>query len=344
MNFKDIFKRFVGHNVGIDLGTSTTLIYVKGQGIVLNEPTVVAIEVSSNKTIAVGEEAKKMLGRTPEAIRAIRPMKDGVIADFEVTEELLRYFIHQIQVKGLFTRPMVVVAVPSGITAVERRAVRDSVDHAGASDVWLVAEPVAAAIGVGLPIESPAGSMIVDIGGGTTEIAVIALSDIVCNKSVRTAGDEMDSVITEHLKKKYNLLVGEITSEMIKIKVGSAIALKTEQSMEVKGRDLISGLPKTIKVNSKEIREALKEPITTIVTAIRSALEFTPPELASDIIDYGITLNGGGALLRGISDLIAKETGLKVECAESPVECVVKGTGKILDQFSRYSKMLLHGA
>ncbi|MCK4352760.1 rod shape-determining protein [candidate division WOR-3 bacterium] len=339
-----MFKRFVGHNVGIDLGTSTTLIYVKGQGIVLNEPTVVAIEVSSNKTIAVGEEAKKMLGRTPEAIRAIRPMKDGVIADFEVTEELLRYFIHQIQVKGLFTRPMVVVAVPSGITAVERRAVRDSVDHAGASDVWLVAEPVAAAIGVGLPIESPAGSMIVDIGGGTTEIAVIALSDIVCNKSVRTAGDEMDSVITEHLKKKYNLLVGEITSEMIKIKVGSAIALKTEQSMEVKGRDLISGLPKTIKVNSKEIREALKEPITTIVTAIRSALEFTPPELASDIIDYGITLNGGGALLRGISDLIAKETGLKVECAESPVECVVKGTGKILDQFSRYSKMLLHGA
>lgn len=344
LSFKDIFGKFVGHDIGIDLGTASTLIYVKGRGIVLNEPTVVSLDLKTNKPIAIGTEAKKMLGRTPETIKAIRPMKDGVIADFEVTEEMLRYFIHQIQVRGLFTRPRVVVAVPSGITGVERRAVRDSVDHAGASDVWLVAEPLAAAIGESLPIESPSGSMVIDIGGGTTEIAVIALSDIVCNKSIRIAGDEMNNAIADHLKRKYNLLIGEITSEEIKIKIGSAIAPKTEQSMEVKGRDLVSGLPKTIKVNSKEIREALKEPIYAVTDAVKDALEKTPPELASDIIDQGITLTGGGALLRGFSALIARETGLQVKISENPIECVVKGTGKILDRFDKYFKILMRGA
>ncbi len=343
MTFKNIFSRFVGHNIGIDLGTATTLIYVEGKGIVLNEPTVVSVNTKTKETIAVGEEAKKMLGRTPEAIKAIRPIKDGVIGDFEVTEELLKYFIKKVQARGLFARPRVVVAVPSGITDVERRAVRDSVSHSGASDVWLIAEPMAAAIGVGLPIESPSGNMVIDIGGGTTEIAVIALSDIVCNTSVRIAGDEMNLAIVEYLKKSYKLLIGETTGEEIKIQIGSAGVLKSEKSMEVKGRDSVGGLPKSIKINSKEIRDALKGTVNSIITAVKSALEKTPPELSSDIIDKGITLAGGGALLQGLDSLISKETGLKVETAESPRECVIRGAARVLEKFEKYQSVLERG-
>ncbi len=343
MAFKNIFGKFIGHNIGIDLGTATTLIYVDGQGVVLNEPTVVSIDTRTKETIAVGEEAKKMLGRTPEAIKAIRPIKDGVIGNFEVTEELLKYFIRKVQARGLFARPRVVVAVPSGITDVERRAVRDSVSHSGASDVWLIAEPMAAAIGVGLPIESPSGNMIIDIGGGTTEIAVIALSDIICNTSVRIAGDEMDDAIVEYLKKNYKLLIGETTGEEIKIKIGSAEVLKKEDSMEVKGRDSVGGLPKSVKVNSKEIREALKGPVNSIIMAVKQSLEKTPPELSSDIIDKGITLAGGGALLQGLDSLISKETGLKVETADNPRECVIRGTAKVLEKFEKYQSVLERG-
>ncbi|MCK4307991.1 rod shape-determining protein [candidate division WOR-3 bacterium] len=343
MTFKNIFSRFVGHNIGIDLGTATTLIYVEGKGIVLNEPTVVSVNTKTKETIAVGEEAKKMLGRTPEAIKAIRPIKDGVIGDFEVTEELLKYFIRKVQARGLFARPRVVVAVPSGITDVERRAVRDSVSHSGASDVWLIAEPMAAAIGVGLPIESPSGNMVIDIGGGTTEIAVIALSDIVCNTSVRIAGDEMNLAIVEYLKKSYKLLIGETTGEEIKIQIGSAGILKSEKSIEVKGRDSVGGLPKSIKINSKEIRDALKNTVNNIIAAVKSALEKTPPELSSDIIDKGITLAGGGALLQGLDSLISKETGLKVETAENPRECVIRGAAKVLEKFEEYQSILDRG-
>ncbi len=343
MIFKNFWSKFVGHNIGIDLGTASTLIYVEGQGIVLNEPTVVSIDTRTKKTIAVGEEAKKMLGRTPEAIKAIRPIKDGVIGNFEVTEELLKYFIKKVQARGLFARPRIVVAVPSGITDVERRAVSDSVSHSGASDVWLIAEPMAAAIGVGLPIESPSGNMVIDIGGGTTEIAVIALSDIVCNISIRIAGDEMNIAIVEYLKKNYKLLIGETTGEEIKIQIGSAELLKSEKSMEVNGRDSVGGLPKSIKINSKEIRDALKGTMNEIIMAVKRALEKTPPELSSDIIDRGITLAGGGALLRSLDSLISKETGLKVETAEIPRECVIRGTARVLEKFEQYQGVLDRG-
>lgn len=336
-------NRFLSRNIGIDLGTASTLICVEGKGIVLNEPSVVAIDAKTKERIAVGEEAKQMLGRTPERIKAIRPLKDGVIADFEVTELMLKYFIKKVQAQGLFTKPRVVVAVPSGTTNVERRAVRDSVDHAGASDVWLISEPVAAAIGVGLPIESSCGSMVIDIGGGTTEIAVIALSDIVCNISIRTAGDELNFAIVDYLKKKYNLLIGETTGEKIKIQIGSAVPLKEEISIDVKGRDAISGLPRSMKINSKEIREALEGTVSEIIKAIKQALERTPPELSSDIIERGITLTGGGSMLKGLDVLISKETGLNVIPAKLPIECVVRGTGKVLEDFEKYQSVLIRG-
>lgn len=339
----NFYSKFVSRNIGIDLGTASTLICIEGQGIVLNEPSVVAINAKTRETIAVGNEAKQMLGRTPESIKAIRPLKDGVIADFEVTEQMLKYFIGKVQARGLFTRPRVVVAVPSGTTNVERRAVRDSVDNAGASDVWLISEPVAAAIGVGLSIELPCGSMVIDVGGGTTEIAVIALSDIVCNISIRTAGDEMNSAIVEYLKKKYNLLIGESTGEEIKIQIGSASPLKEEGSMDVKGRDAISGLPRSMKINSKEIREALESTVSEIIKAVKQALERTPPELSSDIIERGITLTGGGSLLKGLDTLISKETGLNVIPAKFPIECVVRGTGKVLEDFEKYQCVLIRG-
>ncbi|MEA3431485.1 MAG: rod shape-determining protein [candidate division WOR-3 bacterium] len=335
-------KWFIGNDIGIDLGTATTLIYIKGKGIVLNEPTVVAIEKSTNRSIAIGVEAKKMLGRTPDTITAVRPMKDGVIADFEMVEELLRVLLSKVQARGLFIRPRVVVSVPSGITAVEHRAVRDSIEHAGAREVYLVPEPLAAAIGIGLPINAPSGNMVIDVGGGTTEIAVVALSDIVTNVSVRIAGDEMNDAIIQHLKKKYNLLIGEGTAEDVKVSIGSALPFSNkDDEMEVKGIDLVAGLPRTVKVNSEEIRAALHEPLERIIASVRDALEKTPPELASDIVESGIVMTGGGSLLRALPELVSKETGLPVKLAENPVECVVKGTGKILDNFEYYYKILL---
>jgi len=319
-------------DMGIDLGTANTLVYVKGRGIVLTEPSVVAIKKGTNKILAVGEEAKRMLGRTPGDIVAIRPLKDGVIADFEVTEHMLRYFIKRVHNRRTLISPRIVIAVPSGITAVERRAVEDSAMHAGAREVYLIEEPMAGAIGLDMPVHEPAGNMIVDIGGGTTEVAIISLAGIVFCRSVRVAGDEMDEAIVQFLRRNYNLMVGERTAEMIKITIGAAVPLKEPLTMEVKGRDMVAGLPKTLTINSEEIREALSEPISTIVEAVRISLERCPPELSADLVDRGIMMAGGGALLRGLNKLISKETGLPVHIAEDPLSAVAIGTGKALDQ------------
>jgi rod shape-determining protein MreB len=327
-------------DVAIDLGTCTTLIYVNGRGIVLNEPTVVAIDVKTKKCLAAGDEAKKMLGRTPNEIKAIRPMKDGVIADFEMVELLLRTFIEKVQKKRLFTRPRIIICVPSGITEVEKRAVRDSAEAAGAREVFLVSEPIAAAIGIGLPVHLPTGNMIIDIGGGTTEIAVIALSGIVTNSSVRTAGDEMDDAILQYIKKNFNLIIGEQTAEQIKIEIGNAFPTVEDNSIEVRGRDLVSGIPKTIKLSSHEVREAIQEPLSMIIEAIRLTLEKTPPELAADIVNSGIYLAGGGALLRGIDILIREESNLPVTVAEEPNKSVVIGAGKILEDMPKFEKVI----
>jgi len=319
-------------DMGIDLGTANTLVYVKGKGIVLTEPSVVAIEKSTGKICAVGEEAKRMLGRTPGSIVAIRPLKDGVIADFDITESMLRHFIQKVHNRKKWVRPQIVVAVPSGITEVEKRAVEDSATHAGARDVFLIEEPMAAAIGVELPVTDPGGNMIVDIGGGTTEVAIISLAGIVFSRSVRVAGDEMDEAIIQYMRRKYNLLIGERTGEMIKMTIGSATAIDPPLEMKVKGRDMVAGLPKTITVNSEEIREALAEPISTIIEAVRVALESSPPELSADLVDRGIVLAGGGALLRGLDKLIADETGLPVHICDDPLSAVAHGTGKALEQ------------
>jgi rod shape-determining protein MreB len=324
------FLGLLSNDLAIDLGTATTLVYVKGQGIILCEPSVVAIQRGSTRVLAVGEEAKRMIGRTPGNISAIRPLKDGVIADFEVTEAMLRYFIKKVQSRKI-NKPLVIVAIPSGITEVEKRAVRDSALRAGAREVYLVEEPKAAAIGVGLPIHEPGGNMIVDIGGGTTEMAVISLDGVVIAKSIRIAGDEMDQAIIEHLRKAYNLMIGERTAEEIKIRIGSAYPLDEEMTMEVRGRDLATGLPKTVTVTSEEVREALSEPIKMILESARATLEKTPPELAADLIDRGIVLAGGGSLLRGLDKLLAEETGLPVHVAENPVTAVALGVGKGLD-------------
>jgi len=324
-------------DIGIDLGTATTLVYVKGEGIVLCEPSVVAIDKYYNRVLAVGEEAKRMLGKTPGNIVAIRPLRDGVITDFEVTEQMLRYFIKKVHKRKVFVKPRVVVAIPSGITEVEKRAVKDSALHAGAREVYLIEEPIAAAIGVGLPIQEPAGNMIIDIGGGTTEIAVISLAGIVLSKSIRVGGDEMDEAIIQHMKKTYNLMIGERTSEDIKIKIGSVYPQEEEITMEVKGRDIVTGLPKTVTITSEEIREAMAEPITQILEVTRFTLERTPPELAADLIERGIVLAGGGALLRGIDSLISEETGLPVHVADDPLTAVALGTGKVLSEL-RYLK------
>ena len=324
------------NEIAVDLGTANTLIYVKGEGIVLNEPSVVALEKATGKIKGIGLEAKRMLGRTPDGILAVRPLKDGVIADFDVTEKMLRYFLKTIIDKHVFrVKPKVIVCVPSGITEVERRAVRDSAETAGAKEVWMVA-----AIGVGLPVETPTGNMVIDIGGATTEIAVIALSGIVSDTSIRTGGDELDMAIVQFMRKNYNLLVGEPTAEAIKIKIGSAAPVGEEREMEVKGRDLVSGIPKTVRVHSSEIREAVQEPIQQIVDAVRRALEITPPELASDIVDRGIIMTGGGALIRGLDVLLAQETGLPIHVDEDPLTCVVRGTGRILDDPLKYQSVL----
>ena len=324
------FLGLLSNDLAIDLGTATTLVFLKGRGIVLCEPSVVAIQRGSTRVLAVGDEAKRMIGRTPVNISAIRPMKDGVIADFDVTEAMLRYFIKKVQPRKI-NHPRVVVAIPSGITEVEKRAVRDSALRAGAREVYLVEEPKAAAIGVGLPIHEPGGNMIVDIGGGTTEMAVISLDGVVVSKSIRIAGDEMDQAIIEHLRKAYNLMIGERTAEEVKIRIGSAYPLEEELTMEVRGRDLVTGLPKTVTTTSEEVREALSEPIQAIVEATRATLEKTPPELSADLIDRGIVLAGGGSLLRGLDKLLAEETGLPVHVAENPVTAVALGVGKGLE-------------
>ena len=325
---------FFSSDIGIDLGTANTLVYVKGQGVVLCEPSVVAIDRTTHQVLAVGEEAKRMLGRTPGNITAIRPMKDGVIADFDITEAMLRYFIRKVHRRKTGISPRVVIAVPSGITEVEKRAVKDSAERAGArTPVYLVEEPIAAAIGVGLPIHEPAGNMIIDIGGGTTEIAVISLSGIVFAKSIRIGGDEFDESIISHLKKSYNLMIGERTAEEIKIRIGSAYPLEEETTLDVKGRDVLAGLPKTISVTSEEIREALSEPLSAILEAVRIALERTPPELSADLIDRGLILAGGGSLLRGFDKLVSEETGLPVHIADDPLTAVALGTGRYLSDF-----------
>jgi rod shape-determining protein MreB len=322
-------------DLAIDLGTANTLVYVKGKGIVCAEPSVVAVHKDSRgirKVLAVGREAKEMLGRTPGNIEAIRPMKDGVIADFEITEAMLRYFIRKVHNRRTLVRPRIIICVPFGITEVERRAVKESAECAGAREVYLIDEPMAAAIGAGLPITEPSGNMIVDIGGGTTEVAVISLAGIVYSKSIRVAGDKMDEAITHYLKRKYNLLIGERTAEQVKISIGSAYPNGEIKTMEIKGRDLVAGVPRVMEVNSEEIREAIAEPVFAIVEAVKVALERTPPELAADIVDKGIVLAGGGALLAQIDVLLREETGLPVTIAEDPLSAVVYGTGKALDQ------------
>jgi rod shape-determining protein MreB len=343
INLLSLFRSLKGQflsDIAIDLGTRTTLIYINSRGIVLDEPTVVAIDTKTKKCLAIGDEAKQMLGRTPNEIKAIRPMKDGVIADFEMVELLLRIFIEKVQKKRLLTRPRVLICVPSGITEVEKRAVRDSAEAAGAREVFLVPEPISAAIGIGLPVHSPTGNMIVDIGGGTTEIAVIALSGIVTNSSIRIAGDEMDDAIVQYIKKNYNLIIGEQTAENIKITIGNAFPTVEEKALEVKGRDLVSGIPKTIKLTSHEVREAIQEPLSMISETIRLTLEKTPPELAADIVNNGIYMAGGGSLLRGVDTLVREETNLPVTIADEPNKVVVIGAGKILEDLNRYENVI----
>ena len=337
----DRLANYFSNDIAIDLGTANTLVYVKGNGIVLNEPSVVAVDQKTKKVYAVGAEAKAMLGKTPDHIVAIRPLKDGVIADFEVTEVMLREFIRKAQKKRFFIRPRIVIAVPSGITEVERRAVTDSAQNAGAREVYLIAEPVASAIGVGLPVDKPSGNMVIDIGGGTTEIAVIALNGIVTDMSIRIAGDEMDEAIVLHIKKAYNLLIGDQTAEHVKMVIGSATKLKKEEEMEIKGRDLVSGIPKTLKISSVEVREALAECLSQIVAAVKQALEQTPPELAADIVDRGIVMTGGGSLLRGLDALLKEETNLPINVVEDPLTCVVLGCGKVLSNLHQYERIIL---
>ena len=337
----DRLANYFSNDIAIDLGTANTLVYIKGNGIVLNEPSVVAVDQKTKKVYAVGAEAKAMLGKTPDHIVAIRPLKDGVIADFEITEVMLREFIRKAQKKRFFIRPRIVIAVPSGITEVERRAVTDSAQNAGAREVYLLSEPVASAIGVGLPVDKPSGNMVIDIGGGTTEIAVIALNGIVTDMSIRIAGDEMDEAIVLHIKKAYNLLIGDQTAEHVKMVIGSATKLKKEEEMEIKGRDLVSGIPKTLKISSAEVREALAEPVSQIVAAVKTTLEQTPPELAADIVDRGIVMTGGGSLLRGLDILLKEETNLPINVVEDPLTCVVLGCGKVLSNLHQYERIIM---
>jgi rod shape-determining protein MreB len=329
-------------DIAIDLGTANTVIWMKGKGIVLNEPSIVAFDRNTKKIVALGNEAREMVGRTHRDIRTIRPMKDGVIADFEIAEGMLREFIRKINVGWVASR-RIVVSVPSGITEVEKRAVRDSAEHAGAKEVHLIPEPMAAAIGVGLDVDAPVGNMVIDIGGGTTEIAVIALSGLVNEESIRIAGDEMNNAIVQFFKRNHNILIGDRTAEAIKCEVGSAMPLKEEITIHVKGRDLVNGVPKTTEVSSVEIREALNEPIARIVEAVKLTLERTPPELSSDILDRGIMLTGGGALLKGLDERLRLETNLAIHVPEDPLTAVVRGAGKVLENLSQYSKVLVKG-
>jgi rod shape-determining protein MreB len=329
---KDVFV----NDIAIDLGTANTLIYVRGRGIVLSEPSVVAMQTGTGKVIAVGREAKNMLGKTPGDIIAIRPMREGVIADFEVVGKMMRYFIAKSQNRRKLVHPRVVIGVPSGVTEVERRAVREAAEQAGATKIFLIEESRAAALGAGIPVEEPAGHMVIDIGGGTTEVSVLSLGGIVITRSIRVGGDKFDEAIMGHLKKYHNLIVGEKTAEELKIKVGSAYPLKNVETIEIKGRDAISGLPRTLKIDSVEVREALQESVNKVLDAVRTTLDQTPPELASDIIDRGIVMTGGGSLLRGLTKFISKNTGVPVFLAENPLTCVVMGSGKFLEEIKKY--------
>ncbi len=327
-------------DIGIDLGTANTLVYMRGKGIIIREPSVVAVDTRTDRAKYVGQEAKDVIGRTPGSIVAVRPLKDGVIADFEITTTMLQEFIRKALKGSFFTKARVIICIPSGVTAVERRAVKEAAENAGAKRVNIIEEPMAAAIGAGLPVSEPQGSMIVDIGGGTSEVAVISLGGIVTSRSVRIAGDAFDTAIINYIKKKYNLLIGERTAENVKIAIGSAYPIENEAQMEIKGRNLLNGLPENITVTSDEIREALAEPLSHVIEAIKVTLEKTPPELAADIIDQGITLAGGGALIRGLDKLINKETGMPVYVAETPLDCVADGTGKVLEDIEKLHEVL----
>jgi len=336
----DVFGWF-SSDLAIDLGTATTLVYVRGQGIILSEPSVVALEKQTNTVLAVGVEAKRMVGRTPGNIVAIRPIKEGVIADFAMTEKMLKYFITKAHNRSSFVRPRCIIGVPSRITEVEQRAVRESATHAGSREVYLIEEPVAAAIGAGLPITEPSGNMVVDIGGGTTDIAVISLGGIVCSESVKVAGDQMDDAIMSYIKRRYNLLIGDHMAEKVKMEVGSAYPLEERKTMMVKGRDMISGIPRTVVVNDAEIREALEEPIHSIINALRTSLENTPPELAGDIIDRGVVITGGGSMLPGLATRFQEETNLPIITVDDPLTSVVLGVGKVLDEIELFKKVSL---
>ncbi len=327
-------------DIGIDLGTANTLVYMRGKGIIIREPSVVAVDTRTDVAKYVGQEAKDVIGRTPGSIVAVRPLKDGVIADFEITTTMLEEFIKKALKGMMFTKARVIICIPSGVTAVERRAVKEAAENAGAKRVNIIEEPMAAAIGAGLPVREATGSMIVDIGGGTSEVAVISLGGIVTSRSVRVAGDAFDTAIINYIKKKYNLLIGERTAENVKIAIGSAFPMENEDTMDIKGRNLLNGLPENINVTSAEIREALAEPLSHVVEAIKVTLEKTPPELAADIIDQGITLAGGGALIRGLDRLINKETGMPVYIAETPLDCVADGTGKVLEELDKLHEVL----
>jgi len=332
---------YFSRDMGIDLGTANTLVYVRGKGVVIQEPSVVALHSETKQVLAVGDEAKKMIGRTPGNIVAIRPMKDGVIADFDVTQTMLRYFISKAQQGRMLVRPRVVIAVPSGVTEVEARAVIDATLQAGAREAHLIEEPMAAAIGAGLPVHEPTGNMIVDIGGGTTEVAIISLGGIVTSRSIRVAGDEMDEAIVNYVKRNYNLLIGERTAEEVKIKIGSAYQSNAKDEAEVRGRDLVTGLPRTLRISADEVQKALQEPVDSIVEAIKVTLERTPPELASDIMDRGIFMTGGGSLLRGFDTLVSKETGMPVHVSDEPLLGVVRGAGKMLEGIETFRRILM---
>ncbi len=331
----------LGRDMAVDLGTANTLVYVRGRGIMLNEPSVVAINTKNGAILSVGAEAKRMIGRTPGHIMAIRPLKDGVIADFDVTEKMLRYFIQAVHKRRFLAKPRVVVCVPSGITGVEQRAVEEATMSAGARAAYIIEEPMAAAIGAGLPVHEPAGNMVVDIGGGTTEVAVISLGGIVTSQSIRIGGDELDDSIISYIKKEYSLMLGERTAEEIKMAIGSAFPLPDEPHAEIRGRDLVSGLPKTIVVSSEEIRKAIEEPVNSIVDAVKNTLDKTPPELAADIMDKGIVLAGGGGMLRGLDERLKHETGMPIHITDSPLSSVAVGSGKCLEEFEALRKVLI---
>nr|WP_308222451.1 MULTISPECIES: rod shape-determining protein [unclassified Frankia] len=332
---------FLGRDMAVDLGTANTLVYVRGRGIVLNEPSVVAINTTTSGILAVGTDAKRMIGRTPGNVVAVRPLKDGVIADFETTERMLRYFIQKVHRRRHFAKPRLVVCVPSGITGVEQRAVKDAGYQAGARKVYIIEEPMAAAIGAGLPVHEPTGNMVVDIGGGTTEVAVISLGGIVTSQSIRTAGDELDVAIISYVKKEYSLMLGERTAEEIKMAIGSAYKVPDEPSAEIRGRDLVTGLPKTIVVTAEEIRKAIEEPVNAVIDAVKVTLDRCPPELSGDIMDRGIVLTGGGALLRGLDERLRHETGMPIHIAENPLHSVAMGSGKCVEEFEALQQVLI---